>query len=155
MIFQYLFSGQLSFTSLSSLKTFKRWSLFCNLKRSVCDGETSETWPAWQALKGEREGGNWVRESAWGAWSRALMPFPLPFERLPRRLSETLRATQMQNFVNFIQVCLVNWLVVMRTKKWGSSTVSFDSFYFKMQNWIFVKNPLTPDSLTKLSACEY
>ena len=66
-----------------------------------CDGNQ----PAWQALKGEGEGGIWTRENAWGArgrkerkgsspppsslvrgLARALIPFPFPFERLPRRL---------------------------------------------------------------------
>ena len=63
-----------------------------------CDGNQ----PAWQELKGEGEGGIWARENAWGArgrkerkfpssllprvWSRALIPFPFPFQRLPRRL---------------------------------------------------------------------
>ena len=44
-------------------------------------------------MKGE--GGIWERERACGAllpraWSRALILFPYPFERLPRKLSETM-----------------------------------------------------------------
>ena len=59
----------------------------------------AEKEPVWQVLKGEGEAGNLgARERArekgkepssllLRAWSRALIPFPFPFERLPLRLA--------------------------------------------------------------------
>ena len=48
------------------------------LKPKTCFMRMPELWK-----KGKGEFG---RARARGAWSRALIPFPFPFERLPRRL---------------------------------------------------------------------
>ena len=71
----------------SYVKPVKQITFLCH-SITITSAVITNDYPSWQAF--EREGkGSFRRErNARGAWSRALIPFPFPFERLPRRLTK-------------------------------------------------------------------
>ena len=72
-------------TSEARTHTYCAWAACGDCKNKFCPLEFSLRG---RRLKGKGEKEFYAREKReGGAWSRALIPFPFPFERLPRRLS--------------------------------------------------------------------
>ena len=82
-----IFLFLLTSVCVSYVKPVKQITFLCH-SITITSAVITKDYPSWQAF--EREGkGSFRRErNARGAWSRALIPFPFPFERLPRRLTK-------------------------------------------------------------------